>query len=105
MLAFQILRGREVVDATLEEWTAWGTTVTDEERRVGYDDLGDREVSTVFLYATASPGMHFETAVLYRTGSRRVDVRARCATWTEAERQHARVVAEEKSKCDTSGRA
>jgi hypothetical protein len=105
-MGYYILERHEVVhvERTLP-WAMWFET-HQAECRVGHDQVGDYEISTMFMgldmgLARLFPGngnhrpLLFETAVFsgfHREG--RMPVMERCSTWEEAEAQHARIVAD-----------
>ena len=103
-----ILRGKQVVVATLMEWARWFETA---DRHVAQDTIGDYWVSTVFLgldhnYGSGPPIL-FETMVFDRGHPKTVtlvDGRTRTyapavdgyfgryRTYEEAEKGHAKIV-------------
>jgi hypothetical protein len=89
--------GRTPVQTDLAGYMAWVLDVGGLSVRVAYDDLGDTEVSTVFIDqfgGFAEPERKprlFETLVRSPEGEGVVD---RYDTWEEAEEAHARIVAE-----------
>lgn len=88
------LVGHEVVPcASTEEWARDFEKV--ENRRVAYDEVGDRRVSTVFLgidhnYGDGPP-LLFETMV-FPLNNFDEEICERCSTWEQAEAQHARIL-------------
>lgn len=89
-----ILKGREAVPASLQEWAQWYETAR-EDRRVARTELADGViVSTVFLGLNHAwddgPPLLFETLVF--NGPHDGDME-RCSTWEQAEAQHAAMVA------------
>jgi len=110
-----ILIGQTPVKCDLMTWATWFET---NDRRVAHTMVGPVEVSTVFLgldhnfhsIITGSPGppILFETMAFtgvakphencecfHCTHPRQaLDLLERCATWLEAEAQHARIVAQ-----------
>lgn len=88
-----ILKDREVVSATLDEWAEWFQTA---DRKIAFDEKGDVAVSTVFLGIDHSfePGMEpvvFETMVF---GGEHDQLTKRYSTYDQAEFGHKEVVAE-----------
>lgn len=86
------LDGHEPVPCSdLLKWARWFQTAG---RHVAQDEFGDWIVSTVFLGIDhrwgEGPPILFETMAFKRGECMDMD---RCATWTEAEKQHARVLA------------
>lgn len=82
-------KDHNVVPCTLEEFAA----MSDEERRVGRDQIGPFLVSTVFLgidhgHGAGAP-LFFETMIFGPLGDVYCDRRS---TWAEAEEEHARGV-------------
>lgn len=87
-----ILDGKTPVQVDLLEWAKWFDTA---DRSVGRTEIGDVSVSTVFLGIDHrnNPDGHpvlFETMIF---GGTHDQYQARCSTWDEAEKQHARAVA------------
>lgn len=88
-----ILEGREVVPCPdLMKWARWFETF---DRRIAFDDVNGHSVSTVFLGLDhgwgEGPPLVFETMV-FKNGSMTGEEQWRCATYDEAEAQHARAV-------------
>jgi hypothetical protein len=89
------LSDRQVVPCkTYREWCdAMATTMSDEAHRVGFDQIGETTVSTVWfgidLAYPEKPPQLFETRVV----NGRYPYQRRCATWDEAEIQHRLAVA------------
>ena len=75
-----------------DEWFAWYQQI-EENRRVAKTEIGSVSVSTVFtgmdLRPSPGQGLLFETKVF---GGALDGEEWLCATWEEAEQQHARVV-------------
>jgi len=90
-----ILRGREIVPATLMEWAAWFETAA---RHIARDDVADAHVSTVFLGIDHSfgggPPLLFETMVF---GGPLDGEQERYSTLDEAEAGHAAMIEKVKS--------
>ncbi len=86
-----ILKDRQAVPASLEEWAKWFQTA---DRIVAKSDVGDVSVSTVFLGLDHSfgdgPPMLFETMIF---GGEHDEYQDRCSTWKEAEQMHTKAVA------------
>lgn len=86
-----ILDGKTPKAATLEEWGRWFERA---DRRVARDDVGEAEISTVFLGLGHSfghgPPLLFETMIF---GGPHDGHQSRASTWDEAEKQHAEAVA------------
>jgi hypothetical protein len=88
-----ILVGREVMAVPLEEWGRWFEEASaNGQRTIGFDSIGEVDVSTVFLGLDmswwGSPPLLFETMVFPDC-----DLIGRWATIDEAEAEHAKVVA------------
>lgn len=87
-LKFYVLQDRQVVEATMEEWSRF---LASPDRFVGQWTFGDDIfVSTVFLGIELHPGQVFETMVF---GGPMDGHQERTSTWLEAERTHERVCA------------
>ena len=86
-----ILKDRQAVPASLEEWAVWFETA---DRIVAKDEVGDAKVSTVFLGLDHNwgdgPPVLFETMIF---GGEHDEYQDRCSTWDEAEQMHAKAVA------------
>jgi hypothetical protein len=88
-----ILVGREVMAVPLEEWGRWFEEASaNGQRTIGFDSIGEVDVSTVFLGLDmswwGSPPLLFETMVFPDC-----DLIGRWATIDDAEAEHAKVVA------------
>ena len=85
-----------VLEPDLLTWAEWFETA---DTQVALTDVGAARISTIFLALDHSWGqgrpLLFET-IMFRDGEIR-EMR-RCSTWLEAERQHAEVVEEMRSK-------
>ena len=77
---------RRPVPADMRQWGEWFGQM--DNRRVGRTDVGDSEISTVFLGLPHVGGM-FETMVF---GGPFDQEQERCETWADAEAMHARWV-------------
>jgi len=90
MISKYILDKKKVVECS--DNVKWGKFIAS-ERHVGDETIGDVRISTVFLGIDHSFGMGkpqlFETMVF---GGKHDEYQERCATWEEAEKQHAKVV-------------
>jgi len=89
------LEGHTPVAVSLEAYARWDMSTPFERKIVGKDQVGEVEVSTVFLGLNHQffdgPPLVFETMVF---GGLRGDYQKRYSTWVEAERGHAQVLAE-----------
>lgn len=89
---FWILDGKTPKPTTLIEWAKWFEN--EDQRRVALTRIGEDLVSTVFLGIDHSLGgpvpLLFETMTFVDGNSKWC---ARCATWEQAEDQHAEEVA------------
>jgi hypothetical protein len=93
-----ILVGRETMQVPLEEWGRWFEEASaNGQRTIGFDSIGEVDVSTVFLgldvgiawmFDERAPPLLFETMVFPDC-----DLIGRWATIDEAEAEHAKVVA------------
>lgn len=97
-----ILDGKRPVPCdNLLKWAMWFES---SERHVARDATGNGDVSTIFLgidhQFDQGPPLLFETLVF---GGTRDGYMERCATWEEAEVQHARVVKMVKGESEGSG--
>jgi hypothetical protein len=86
MMDHYILKDRVPVPVSFEEWCE---KFSEEDRRVALTNIGDVEVSTVFLGMDHSFGggepLLFETMVFGGPLDEEMD---RCGTWEEAEEMH-----------------
>ncbi len=86
-----ILKDRQAVPASLEEWAKWFQTA---DRTVAKAEVGEAQVSTVFLGLNHNwgdgPPLLFETMIF---GGEHDKYQDRCSTWEEAEQMHAKAVA------------
>jgi len=82
------------VRASAEAWRKWLAVKGEDSRQVAYTKINGAKVSTVFLGLDhrwgEGPPLLFETLVFEGKHDGYCD---RCCTWTEAEAQHAAVVA------------
>src|SRR5262245_2117925 len=84
-----VLDGRTPVPCgDLMEWARWFETA---DRQVAEDEIGEVRVSTVFLgvnhnFRGWGPPILFETMIF---GGEHDGYQTRCATWEDAEAQHA----------------
>lgn len=89
------LEGHTPVAVSLEEYVQWDGTTPFEAKIVHKDQVGEVEVSTVFLGINHQffdgPPLVFETMVF---GGLRGDYQKRYSTWAEAEAGHVQVLAE-----------
>jgi hypothetical protein len=111
---YYILKGREPVEVTLDEWSRWFAT---NERHVADEAIGNFRISTVFLGINHNfsfsgdeddrPPILFETMIFMVTEDQQTRERwpdwastyqTRCATWSEAETMHQIAVALVKGK-------
>jgi hypothetical protein len=88
-----ILDGKKPIPADLTTWANWFETYRD-KRIVGRDQVGDVDISTVFLSIDHQfgdgPPLLFETMIFGGAHDQR---QTRCSTWAEAEDMHRRAVA------------
>lgn len=87
-----ILDGKKPIPCSdLMEWASWFET---SNRRVAQDEIGDAQISTVFIGLDHSfgngPPLVFETMIF---GGPHDQHQTRASTWDEAEQQHAEAVA------------
>lgn len=88
MIMYYRLNGHEVEPCSFEDWTLLGISL----RRVGLDEIGGYEVSTIFEGLNHAldgrPPRIFETAVFDVASGKIISVLERYATWDEAEKGH-----------------
>lgn len=86
-----ILDGKTPKPVDLKTWGKWFETA---DRRVAKDQIGDVQISTVFLGLNHQwcdgPPLIFETMIF---GGMYDQHQTRASTWDEAEKQHADAVA------------
>lgn len=91
MSEWYVLDGRRVVPT--DDIHEWGRMFDSEDRRVAHDQVGDAEVSTVFLGIDhdffGGPPLLFETMVF---GGEHDQFTERYSTWDEAETGHRAIV-------------
>ena len=84
---------RQPHSATTEEWGEFW--INPNNRRVAFDEVGDFQISTVFLGIDHSygngPPVLFETMIF--DGDNFLDYQERCATWEQAEQMHQQAIA------------
>lgn len=88
------LEGRTPVAVSLEEYIRWDMSVSHDVKVVGKDQVGESEVSTVFLGHNHQfgngPPLVFETMIFGDPQG----YQKRYSTWAEAEAGHAETLAE-----------
>jgi hypothetical protein len=92
MLETYILEGKTPVRVDVDTWGKWLNT---DKRIVAKTDIGDVQVSTVFIgldhsFGSGGPPLLFETMIF---GGEHDQYQSRCSTWDEAEIEHAEAVA------------
>lgn len=102
-LPFCVLDGHEVKPATFTEWVAAELTrirADVDPYSVGYDEVGDARISTVFLSVRGASGMAFETMIfeVSPTATRSAEVVERYATWDEAAAGHVAAVGQARAR-------
>lgn len=96
MLRFYRLEGKIPVQISMEEWATGAHLKPGEQPawRVAYDEIGEVQVSTVFLGQDVGLGagkpLVFETMIF---GGEHDEFQVRSSTWEEAEEWHAAAVA------------
>ena len=90
---YYILKGKEPVEATAEEWSVWFSTA---DRHVAKTQVGEYWVSTVFMgldhnFSGRGAPVLFETMTFDLDN--RQEMMGRCSTWAEADAMHAMAVA------------
>lgn len=96
-----LVDGKPVPEPDMEKWGLWMRD--DANRRVAWDDVGDRSVSTVFLGTNhafcGGPPILFETMVREADGN--FDDQWRYCTLEEAKAGHSRVMDMLRAKLST----
>lgn len=101
-----ILEGRTPKPVDLMTWARWFEDL--EARRIGYTEIGEAAVSTVFLgidhnFTGKGPPILFETMISGVSSDGAWDHQSRYATYTEAEEGHALAVEWVRSVVDLAG--
>ena len=90
-----ILKGKKLVKVDVLTWAQWFETA---DRKIGFDVIGEKQVSTVFLgidynYSSKGKPLLFETVVFPKG-----ELVERYSTWGEAEAGHKKAIEELKKK-------